>query len=228
MRAKQWVISSPSCPRRLCPDSFLPTPHTSAFLLQAQITLCITAHSQLLNIIILKFNPPVLLNLLGYILPYCPAVKAIRRINSSSNLFIYQASLVNKQVALPEGQCWICNWECLYCDSSQEIRWNIAPDLKKSLGLCPRISLWHGLYFIVYPSSRHNTDTVYYSIVQPPPARVTLANPSDGQCGHCSRIDRSSLLLISFLLLLLLLPLNLLLLLSPLILGSAPAPVYKA
>ena len=34
-----------------------------------------------------------------------------------------------------ESECWICNWECLYCDSSQEIRWNIAWALRKSLGL---------------------------------------------------------------------------------------------
>ena len=41
-------------------------------------------HSQLLNVIILKFNSQALLNLLGNIFPYCPAVKAIRRTNSSS------------------------------------------------------------------------------------------------------------------------------------------------
>ena len=41
-------------------------------------------HSQLLNIIILKFNPPVLLNLLGNIFPHCPAVRAIQRINYSN------------------------------------------------------------------------------------------------------------------------------------------------
>ena len=41
-------------------------------------------HSHLLNIIILKCNSPVLLNLLGNIFPYCPAVGAIQRINSSN------------------------------------------------------------------------------------------------------------------------------------------------
>ena len=41
-------------------------------------------HSQLLNVIILKINSLVLLNLLGNIFPYCPAVGAIRRINSSN------------------------------------------------------------------------------------------------------------------------------------------------
>ena len=70
---------------------------------------CNLQHSQLLNIIILKFNPPVLLNLLCNIFPYCPAVGAIRRINSSK-----------------EGKCWSCHWECLYCDLSRDIWWNIA------------------------------------------------------------------------------------------------------
>ena len=36
-----------------------------------------------------------------------------------------------------EDICWICNWECLYFDSSQEIRWNIARALGKSLRLSP-------------------------------------------------------------------------------------------
>ena len=38
----------------------------------------------ILNIIILKFTSPVMLNLLGNIFPYCPAVESIQRINSSS------------------------------------------------------------------------------------------------------------------------------------------------
>ena len=91
----------------------------------------------LLNVIILKLNSPVLLNLL----PYCQAVGAIRK--STIPILISQ-----------DGQCWSCNWECLYCDSSQNIRWNRAWALGKSLGL--------RLYFIVYPSSRHKTDTVTY------------------------------------------------------------------
>ena len=41
-------------------------------------------HSQLLNISVSKFTSPVLLNLLGNILPYCTAVQEIRRTNSSS------------------------------------------------------------------------------------------------------------------------------------------------
>ena len=41
-------------------------------------------HSQLLNIIILKFNSSVLLNLMGNMFLYCQAVEAIQRINSSS------------------------------------------------------------------------------------------------------------------------------------------------
>ena len=84
-----------------------------------------TKHSQLLNIIISKLNSPVLLYLLGNIFPYCPAVRAIQKINSSN-------------IDLQEGQCWSCNWECLYCDSSRNTRWNIAWALGKSLGLCPR------------------------------------------------------------------------------------------
>ena len=39
-------------------------------------------HYQLLKIIILKFYSPVLLCQMGNIIPYCPAVGAIRRINS--------------------------------------------------------------------------------------------------------------------------------------------------
>ena len=53
-----------------------------------------------------------------------------------------------------EGQNFNCNWEYLYCDSCWDIRWNIAWALAKSLGL--------RLYFTVYPSSRHNKDTVQH------------------------------------------------------------------
>ena len=41
----------------------------------------INIYSQLLSIIILKFNSSALLNLSGNIFPYCPAVGAIRRTN---------------------------------------------------------------------------------------------------------------------------------------------------
>ena len=54
------------------------------------------SHAQLLNIIILKFNSPVLLNLLGNIFPYCPAVGAIWRIKFSN-------------IDLQEGHCYSCN-----------------------------------------------------------------------------------------------------------------------
>ena len=60
-------------------------------------------HSQLLQIIILKFNPPVLLNLLGNIFPYCPAVKAIRRINSSS-IDLPRRSMLDFHLLGPLGQ----------------------------------------------------------------------------------------------------------------------------
>ena len=86
-------------------------------------------HSQVLNIIILKFNSPVMLNLMGNIFPYCPAVGAIWRINSSN-------------IDLPGNQCWICHWECLYCDLSREIQWNIAWALWKSPGLRPQDFPW--------------------------------------------------------------------------------------
>ena len=80
--------------------------------------------SQLLNIEILKSNSPVLLNLLVNIFSYCPAVRVIRRTNSSN-------------IDLQEGQFWSCNRECLYCDLSRDIWWNIAWALGKSLGFCP-------------------------------------------------------------------------------------------
>ena len=41
-------------------------------------------HSQLLNIIILKFTSPVLLNLLGNIFMYFPAAEGMQRVHSSS------------------------------------------------------------------------------------------------------------------------------------------------
>ena len=56
-----------------------------------------------------------------------------------------------------EGQCRICNWECLYCYSSQKLRYNIAWAHRKSLSISLRLML----YFIVYPSSCSNTDTIY-------------------------------------------------------------------
>ena len=110
-----WIISTVQRPLREDVLQFV------EYLFKSKI---IIGHSQLLSIILLKFNSPVLLNLLGNIFPYCPAVGAIRRINSSN-------------IDLQEGQCWSCNWECLYCDSSRDIRWNIAWALGKSLGLCP-------------------------------------------------------------------------------------------
>ena len=83
-------------------------------------------HSQLLNNVILKFNSLILLHLLGNIFPYCPAVGAIRRINSSNT-------------NLPGRSMLDFNWECLYCDSSQKIPWNRAWALRNSSGLCPRV-----------------------------------------------------------------------------------------
>ena len=85
----------------------------SPLYIQAQLqlqTICLPQrklkYSQLLNIKILKFNSPVLLNLLSNNFPYCPAVGAIRRINSSN-------------IDLPGRS--ILESVCLYSDSSQEI-----------------------------------------------------------------------------------------------------------
>ena len=64
---------------------------------------------------------------------YCLAVGAIWRINPSN-------------VDLQEVQCWSCNRECLYCDWSRDIQWNIAWALR--------------LYFIIYPHSRHDTYSI--------------------------------------------------------------------
>ena len=107
--------------------------------------------------------------LLGYIFPYCPAVGAIRRINSSN-------------IDLQEAQCWSCNWECLYCDSSQDIRWNITWALRKSLGL--------RLYFIVYPSSCHNTDSVEWGLCR----NETKWNVASRGCAlYCSLVQNTAL-----------------------------------
>ena len=51
------------------------------------------------------------------------------------------------------------NWECLYYDSSWDIRWNTW-FLWSSLGSDLGISLVLRIYFTVYPNPRHNTDTV--------------------------------------------------------------------
>ena len=64
--------------------------------------------------------------------------RAIRRINSS-------------KIYIP----WSCNWECLYGDSSRDIRWTLAWVLGKSFGL--------RLYFIAYLSCCHNGDTIWFN-----------------------------------------------------------------
>ena len=50
----------------------------------------------------------------------------------------YRRRINSFNIDIQEGQCWSCNWECLYCDSSQDIQWNIAWALEKSIGLRPR------------------------------------------------------------------------------------------
>ena len=108
--------------------------------------LFVLKNSQLLNITILKFSNPVLLKQLDNVFPYCPAVGGIGRVNFSN-------------IDIEQGQCWSCNWECLYCDSSRDVQWNIAWALGKSLELRPWDFLRLRSYFIVYPSSHHNTGT---------------------------------------------------------------------
>ena len=80
----------------------------------------------------------------GQYFPYWPVVGAIRRFNSSNT-------------DLQEGQCWSNNWECLYCDSSLDIQWNIAWALRKSLGLRPQNfpraqAIFHRIYISLLSS----------------------------------------------------------------------------
>ena len=85
-----WLKLGYSMKYSLSPHVFpwaLPSgfPSGSGYIsLYIPLLVTIQIHSQLLNIIILKFYPPVLLNQLGNIFLYCPAVGAIRRINSSN------------------------------------------------------------------------------------------------------------------------------------------------
>ena len=74
----------------------------------------VIGHSQLLNIVILKFNSPVLLNQLGNIFPYCPVDIAIQRINSSS------IDLAGRKISV----LWLkSGYTMKYSLSPQEIPW---------------------------------------------------------------------------------------------------------
>ena len=92
----------------------------------------------------MKLNSPVLLNW------HLAILSCIAKL-----LEQYRESTLPISIS-QEGQGWICSWECLYCDLSRKIRWNIAWALGKSL----RIFLGLRLYFIVYPFSRHNTSRI--------------------------------------------------------------------
>ena len=59
-----------------------------------------------------------------------------------------------------EGQFGNCNLECLYCDSSQDIGEIQPKPSENPSGFGLKISLRLRLYFIVYQSSHHNTDTI--------------------------------------------------------------------
>ena len=72
-----------------------------------------TFHSQLLNIVILKFNSSVLRNQLGNIFPYCPVDRAIRRINSSNPRKVNAENIID---ILPWAQAI---FHCITLPSSQ-------------------------------------------------------------------------------------------------------------
>ena len=72
---------------------------------------------------------PVLLHLLGNTGKYSPSCYT----NTENQLFQYCPTRKDNT-----GNITFRNWECLYYDSSRDIRWNIAWALGKSLGLRPR------------------------------------------------------------------------------------------
>ena len=72
---------------------------------------------------------PVLLHLLGNTGKYSP----ICQTNTENQLFQYCPTQKDNT-----GSITFRKWECLYYDSSRDIRWNISWALGKSLGLPPR------------------------------------------------------------------------------------------
>ena len=88
---------------------------------------------------------PVLLHQLGNTGKYSPSCQT----NTENQFFQYCPTRKDNT-----GSISFINWECLCYESSGDIRWNKAWALGKSLGL--------RLYFTIYPSSCHNTATVYF------------------------------------------------------------------
>ena len=85
----------------------------------------------------MKFNFSILLHQLGNIFLYCPLDRAMRRINSSN---IDLSVRINLELLLRMSVLWLKS--------------------RNPSGFALRISLTLKLYFIVYPSSRHDTGTV--------------------------------------------------------------------
>ena len=110
LRPREIPWSSPTRPRK--------TPPIPPLLLGL-------THSQLQNTKILKFISPVLLNLLGNIFTNCPAVRAIRKIDSSN-------------IYLQEGQCW--RMSVLLLKSGYTMKYSLSP--QENLGLGPREIPW--------------------------------------------------------------------------------------
>ena len=93
---------------------------------------------------------PLLANIFSYwglLRPGSPNTRKYSHLELTIRENIHSSQSQYKKIFTSRG-----NWEWLYCDSSRGIQWNIAWALGISLGLRQ--------YFIVYPSSRHNTVTV--------------------------------------------------------------------
>ena len=110
-----------------------------------------TLHSQLLKVVILKFNSSNIA-LLTMCISKCCHNRVLYWVYTDPYSFIYWAKREKIALAdqygestlsiLPyrEGKYWkstFRNWECLYDDSSRDILWNIAWALVNSLGLRP-------------------------------------------------------------------------------------------
>ena len=83
-------------------------------------------------------------------------------------------SIKNPALTYLGDQYWNCTWECLYCDSSRDIRWNIASALGKSLGLCPRDFPWAQAIFhsisLLFSQYRYKV----FKLIWPPNSGTSL------------------------------------------------------
>ena len=85
---------------------------------------------------LLALYGPVLLHLLGNIGKYSPSCQT----NTENQILQYCPTKKDNN-----GRITFINWECLYYDSSQDIRWNRAWALGKSFVLRLYFTLYHGL-----------------------------------------------------------------------------------